>query len=150
MAFFGVGYISAIGHAMNLAGLYISKQDGDGEVRINLWFAGGFLSCLFWVSIIHVQGKILCLSTTCLSRAYCPHTQLSCMCLPVCLSVCLSAWHWLAICYPICFSICPFCTYNCCIVAKSVLSCMPTTIMYTYRRWYKQFGSGIPLHLSGM
>ena len=87
MAFFGVGYISAIGHAMNLAGLYISKQDGDGEVDINLWFAGGFLSCLFWVSIIHVQGKILCLSvlyTTCLSRAYCPHTQLSCLfvCLP--------------------------------------------------------------------
>ena len=44
----GVGYVSAIATALSDAGDSIASQE-DFDVTTKLWFAGGFLSCLFWV-----------------------------------------------------------------------------------------------------
>jgi len=44
----GVGYVSAIATALTAAGDSIASQE-DNDVTIKLWFAGGFLNCLFWV-----------------------------------------------------------------------------------------------------
>ena len=54
-ALFGVGYVSAIGTALVLAGDDIHTGDNDTLERVtsNLWFAGGLISCFFWVRCVH-------------------------------------------------------------------------------------------------
>ena len=84
--------MSAIGTALTIAGQDLAQDifvDLD-RVAINLWFAGGFLSCLFWVRYIFyslVQSPSPQYTCTYISV----HVLLF-VCLYVCLSVCHSVW----------------------------------------------------------
>ena len=48
-ALLGVGYVSAIGTALTEAGHTYVQQKDDAELSVKLWFAGGLITCLFWV-----------------------------------------------------------------------------------------------------
>ena len=56
-ALIGVIYVSAIGTALSLDGDDMRAKDNDAleGVASNLWLAGGFLSCLFWVRCAHTM-----------------------------------------------------------------------------------------------
>lgn len=52
--------MSAIGTALTIAGQDLAQENVEGldGVAINLWFAGGFLSCLFWVRYISLLQSL--------------------------------------------------------------------------------------------
>ena len=89
-ALFGVGYISAIATALNIAGHNIATEDeatldedGDVHVYTKLSFAGGFLSCLFWVRYVVFYAIYLSVCPSVCYLSVCP----SVCCLSVCLSI---------------------------------------------------------------
>ena len=54
-ALLGVGYVSAIGMALTMAGQRFVQQKEGAELSVKLWFAGGLITCLFWVRYISYQ-----------------------------------------------------------------------------------------------
>ena len=43
-------YFTAMGYVLHYAGQVLYRFNGNAGTTFNLWFAGSFIACLFWVS----------------------------------------------------------------------------------------------------
>ena len=49
-------YFTAMGWILHNAGIVLYQLNGNASTTVNLWFAGSFIACLFWVSHTDAHG----------------------------------------------------------------------------------------------